>query len=72
MAIPKWNKQGLKWMDEQGYKIVPCKDEKEAEETRDFLKANKRCAQAGFIVNKEGKDIYFVLTKERGKNKIGG
>lgn len=66
--MQKWNKNGLKYMDGQGYKIVPCEDEEEAEKVKQTLKANKRCAQAGYIINREGKVIYFVLTKERNKN----
>lgn len=64
MVLKKYSKKELKKFDEQGYMIVPCKDEGEALEVKMVLKDNKRCAQAGYIVNKENKDIYFVLTKK--------
>ena len=67
MALQRWNKKGLIWMGEQGYKVVPCKNEQEVSEIKNILKANKRCAQTGWIMNKENKVIYFVLTKQRNK-----
>lgn len=66
MRIPKWSKRDLKIMDEQGYKVVPCKNAEEVEEVYKVLKENKRCAQVGYIVNRENVDVYFVITKERG------
>ena len=67
MALPKWTKKDLQEMDALGYKVVVCEDEKEALEVKQVLKQNKRCAQAGRIFNKEGKEIFFVCTKERSK-----
>ena len=69
MALPKWTKKDLQDMDELGYKVVPCDTEEKALEVKQVLKKNKRCAQAGRIINREGKTIYFVLTKERGATK---
>lgn len=57
-------------MGQQGYKVVPCESEEEALQVKDILKADKRCAQAGWIKNKEDKIIYFVLTKNRNKAPI--
>lgn len=67
MALPKWTKKDLQEMDKLGYKIVVCEDEAETLEVKKVLKMNKRCAQAGRIINKEGKEIFFVCTKERSK-----
>lgn len=69
MSLPKWSKKDLQYMDGEGYKIVPCENETEALQVKSTLRENGRCAQAGYIVNKENKDIYFVLTKERSKPK---
>ena len=66
MRIPKWSKRDLKIMGDQGYKVVPCTDSNEIEEVYTILKANKRCAQVGYIVNSENKEVFFVITKERG------
>lgn len=66
MAIPKWTKKELEEKGKQGYKVVPCASEQEALEVKQVLKDNKRCAREGYVVNQEGKDIFFVLTKERG------
>lgn len=68
MALQKWYKKGLLEMDKQGYKIVPCKSEKEAIKVKDIYKQNKRCSQAGYILNKHNEPVYFVLTKFRTKN----
>ena len=57
-------------MGEQGYKVVPCESEEEAIKVKELLKADKRCAQAGWIINKENKTIYFVLTKNRNNSPI--
>lgn len=66
MKIPKWSKRDLKIMGDQGYGVVPCKDAEEVEEVYSVLKANKRCAQVGYVVNTENKEVFFVITKERG------
>lgn len=66
MRIPKWSKRDLKIMDAHGYKVVPCKDAEEVEGVYNYLKKNKKCAQVGYIVNRENVDVYFVITKERG------
>lgn len=65
MALPKWNKKDLEWMSNDGYKIVPCKDEEEALEVKRVLKVNNRCAQAGRYITESGKEKYFVCTRER-------
>ena len=65
MRIPKWSKRDLQVMGAKGYTVVPCKDEQETEQVFNTLKANKRCAQAGHVVNKEGKVVFFVCTKKK-------
>lgn len=67
MSLPKWNKKDLEWMDNEGYKIIPCESESHAYEVKSRLRLEKKCAQAGRIINKEGKEIFFVCTKERVK-----
>lgn len=69
MYIHKPNKDNLRELDKQGYKVVVCKDEKEREEIYNVLKQNGRCARAAEIKNTEGKTILFVLTKENNKRK---
>lgn len=65
MALQKWYKKGLQYMGTQGYKVIPCDTEEEAIEIKEYLKQNKRCAQAGYVINRENKTIYFVLTKNK-------
>lgn len=69
MAVKKFNRKWLLEKDEEGYKIVPCKDENETEVVSKVLKANGRCARAGFCTNKDNKEIYFVVTKAKGAKK---
>lgn len=66
MNIQKYNKDQLKELDTRGYKIIPCKED-EQKGIYDTLKADKRCARAGYIFNKDNEKIFFVLTKERVK-----
>lgn len=70
MSLPKWSKNGLISMGKEGYKVIPCDSEEEALNIKEELKASKRCAQAGYIINKENKVIYFVLTKNKNKEPI--
>lgn len=65
MKIGRWTKRDLKVLGDQGYMVVPCTDEKETESVYWDLKSRGKCAQCGYIVNREGVDVYFVLTKER-------
>lgn len=51
----------------EGYTIIPCKDEAEATTVKQQMKKRGRCAQAGYVRNQEGKDIFFVLTKDKAK-----
>lgn len=69
MALPKWTKKDLQDMDELGYWIIPCNSEKETYEVKSLCKKYGRCAQNGRIFNREGKEIFFVVTKERGGKK---
>jgi len=69
MALPKWSKDELKDYDERGYWIIPCESEDEALSVKDICKKYGRCAQAGRTFNKEGKEINFVLTKDKGTKK---
>lgn len=69
MSLPKWTKKDLQDMDELGYWIVPCKSEAEALEIKTACKLRGKCAQCGRIFNKENKEIFFVLTKDRGAKK---
>ena len=69
MSLPKWTKKDLLEMDEEGYWIVPCADENEANEVKALCRKYGRCAQNGRIINKEGKEIFFVVTKDRGGKK---
>lgn len=69
MALPKWTKKDLIEMDELGYWIIPCDSEEETVEVKSLCKKYGRCAQNGRIINLEGKEIFFVLTKERGGKK---
>lgn len=71
MAMPKWNKKDLEFMDKEGYKIIPCDSENEAYDTKYSLRRDGKCAQAGRIINREGKEIFFVCTKERVKRNGG-
>lgn len=67
MALPKWNKKDLLYMRDAGYKIIHCDDEQSALRTKNNLSMDKKCAQAGRIINQEGKEIFFVCTKDRFK-----
>lgn len=69
MALPKWTKKDLQDMDELGYWIIPCDNEEKTYEVKALCKKYGRCAQNGRIFNREGKEIFFVLTKERGGKK---
>lgn len=69
MALPKWTKKDLQDMDELGYWIIPCDNEEKTYEVKALCKKYGRCAQSGRIFNREGKEIFFVLTKERGGKK---
>lgn len=69
MTLTKYYKKDLISMGGQGYKFIKCGSEEEANAIKDKLKQNKRCAQAGFVINREGEAIIFVATKERGKVK---
>ena len=64
MSLPKWSKKDLEWAHSEGYKIFIAKDEDEANYVKHELKINRRCAQTGFY-EKDGKQIPFVVTKER-------
>lgn len=70
MYIHKPNKDNLRELGKQRYKVVVCKDEKEREEVYNTLKQNGHCARAAEIKNKEGKTILFVLTKENNNRKV--
>lgn len=65
--LPKWKDTDLLIMQDDGYKICPCKDEDEALEVKKVLKENTKCAQAGYILDKEGNKKYFVITRDRVK-----
>lgn len=67
MGLAKWNKKDLIYMRDEGYKIVPCEDESEAIRLKEVLQLDKKCAQAGKVINQEGKEIFFVCTKNRVK-----
>lgn len=69
MALPKWTKKDLIEMDEEGYWIIPCKDEDETNEVKSICKKYGRCAQSGRIFNKDNEEIFFVCTKDRGGKK---
>lgn len=65
MIVKKYNKEELQDVcTQQGYMVVPCKDEANALDVKSQLKSQKKCAQAGHIINREGKDIFFVLTRD--------
>lgn len=69
MALYKWTKNSLQSMGKEGYNIVPCKSEEEAEKVKAILKEQKKCAQAGYAINSLGETVYFCLVKPRGKKK---
>lgn len=71
MEVYKWSKNSLISMGKQGYKVIACDDEAEALKVKAALKEDKRCAQAGYVINREGKTIYFVLTKSRKQEPLG-
>ncbi len=64
----KWSRKDIENVGKQGYKFIHCETEDEANEVKDNLKSRGRCAQAAFAINREGKVIYFVATKERNKH----
>lgn len=66
MSLPKYYKKDLINMGNQGYKFIHCKTEEEALNLKSKLKSEGKCAQAGFVINREDKEIIFVATKERG------
>lgn len=70
MKIPKWSKRDLLIMGSKGYSVVPCKDAKETEQVYNTLKANKRCAQVGYAINKENKEVFFVCTKKKAERVV--
>lgn len=69
MALPKWTRKDLELMNDEGYWIVPCKDENETIEVKSLCRKYGRCAQNGRIINDEGKELFFVCTKDRGGKK---
>lgn len=68
--LSKWLRKDLEQAQKEGYQICPCKSEDEALQVKDTLKADKRCAQCGYIVNKENYVVYFVITKERSQRGV--
>lgn len=67
MTLPKWTVKDLKWADSKGYKIVKCKDEQETLAFMQALKYARRCVQGGRIFDKDNNEVFFVITKHRGK-----
>lgn len=72
MALQKWYLKEFSRMKEAGYSVVPCKDGEEALQVKDVLVRNKRCAQAGYIVNKNDKQCFFVFTKKKAQTSPNG
>lgn len=69
MKLTKYYKKDLISMGDQGYKFIHCETEDEALELKDRLKSEGRCAQAGFVINRENAIVIFVATKERKSKK---
>lgn len=69
MSLLKYSKNDLIRLGNEGYEFIKCEDEEEALQVKQTLKEDKRCAQAGFVINRENETIYFVATKERRKKK---
>ena len=70
MKIPKWSKRDLIIMGNKGYGVIPCKDATETEAVYNQLKAEKKCAQVGYAINKENKEVFFVCTKQRAQKGV--
>lgn len=71
MELYKWTKQSLINMDREGYKIMACDSGEEALKLKALAKEDKKCSQAGYVINRENKTIYFVLIKNRNKEPLG-
>lgn len=69
MKLTKYYKKDLISMGDQGYKFIHCDTEDEALALKDKLKSEGRCAQAGFVINRENAIVIFVATKERKSKK---
>lgn len=65
VSLAKWTIRDLEFMNEDGYGIIPAKNEKEALSIRNALKQQKKNAQAGYIMNKDNKVVCFVVTRDR-------
>lgn len=63
MSLEKWSKKDLIGKRDAGYKIIYCDDETKALSVKETLKKNKRCARAGYTLNRFGDIVCFVLTK---------
>jgi hypothetical protein len=70
MSLQKWYLKEFTNMKEAGYSIVPCKSEEEALHIKSVLQKNKRCAQAGYTVNKAGQQCFFVFTKKKAQTSL--
>lgn len=65
MDVRSYTKDLLKELGDKGYKIIPCTQD-EQEGIFSTVRASGRCSRAGWIRNKEGEKIFFVLVKDRG------
>ena len=65
--LPKWKRNDLLIMRDDGYNIIPLCNEDQAIRVRTDLKKEGKCAQSGYLLTSDGKYIYFTITRDRGK-----
>ena len=65
MEIKDYKKSELLELANQDYRVLPCKDPEDVQKNYDILISNGREALPGHIINKEKKDVYFIVTKKK-------
>lgn len=72
MALQRWYIKEFNKMKEQGYQILPCETEELTLLIKETLRKEKRCAQAGYLLDKNDQQHFFVFTKKKAQTSPNG